>query len=262
MNFEKLAEPFSPNEIHWRVGQAGKKGNGQIWCKVMAYIDSRCIMNRLDEVAGPGNWRNEFMPIPTGGMLCGISLLIDGQWVTKWDGADNSDIEATKGGISDAMKRAAVQWGIGRYLYGIKESWAEISDNGKFYANCKIKVNGKEEWVSFHWNPPSLPDWAMPPKASGNTKVSSKREPEPEEPPKQTKQTKAGERRSIETVPEEHRPYCIQVEHEINHEVNTEAQLEIIAGLLKNKPEEVRSYIRPLYAAKLAIIKGNQQNAA
>jgi len=38
-------------------------------------------------------------------------------WVTKSDGADDSSIESAKGGISDSLKRAAVQYGIGRYLY-------------------------------------------------------------------------------------------------------------------------------------------------
>ena len=38
-------------------------------------------------------------------------------WVTKTDGADDTTIEGAKGGISDALKRAAVQFGIGRYLY-------------------------------------------------------------------------------------------------------------------------------------------------
>ena len=41
----------------------------------------------------------------------------DGEWIGKSDGADDSNIEAAKGGLSAALKRAAVQWGIARYLY-------------------------------------------------------------------------------------------------------------------------------------------------
>lgn len=179
INLKALAEPFEPKDIEWRIGQAGKKGNGDIWAKVLAYITNRAIMNRLDDVCGPGNWRNEFAAGPNGGVVCGISIRVpiasgidtvtkeaifrgDYEWVTKWDGAENTDIEAIKGGLSDAMKRAGVQWGIGRYLYNLDEGWAVVGDKGDHHANCKVKVNGKEEWVNFRWSPPELPAWAIP----------------------------------------------------------------------------------------------------
>jgi hypothetical protein len=75
--------------------------------------------------------------------------------VTKWDGAENTDIEAVKGGLSGAMKRAAVQWGIGRYLYDLDEGWANIHDRGRHSAKDK-----NNKW--FKWDPPELPPWALP----------------------------------------------------------------------------------------------------
>lgn len=53
------------------------------------------------------------------------------QWLTKWDGADDSDFESVKGGLSDSMKRAAVEWGVGRYLYGMTQIWVKIVQRGK-----------------------------------------------------------------------------------------------------------------------------------
>ena len=53
------------------------------------------------------------------------------EWITKYDGAPNTDIEAVKGGLSDASKRAAVQWGIGRYLYGMESVWVDVEQRGK-----------------------------------------------------------------------------------------------------------------------------------
>ncbi len=50
-------------------------------------------------------------------MICYLSIRCDGEWVTKSDGAGDTNIEAEKGGISDALKRAAQKFGIGRYLY-------------------------------------------------------------------------------------------------------------------------------------------------
>lgn len=167
IDFEKLKEPFDPREIEWRIAQAGETREGKIWAKVLAYITNRAIMNRLDDVVGPANWRNEYQPGPKGGVVCGLSILIGEQWITKWDGADNSDIEEIKGGLSDAMKRAAVQWGIGRYLYDLDEGWATIHDSkveGSRYANSKAKVNGQEKYLNFNWTPPTLPEWARPQK--------------------------------------------------------------------------------------------------
>lgn len=110
MSWERLAAPFSPEDIKHRKGPNGKQ---------LPYVTNRAIQDRLDEVMGPANWKNEFREWGQGspGVLCGLSLRIDNEWITKWDGAEQTDIEAVKGGLSDAMKRAAVQWGIGRYLY-------------------------------------------------------------------------------------------------------------------------------------------------
>jgi hypothetical protein len=162
---EALSAHFAPDDIEWRIGQAGKKDGGEIWAKAFAYITNRAIQDRLDAVVGPENWRNEYRPweIGTPGVLCGLSLKIDGEWVTKWDGAEQTDMEAMKGGLSGAMKRAAVQWGIGRYLYDLPEGWAKVGPQGRHFASqAKIKVAGKEERVSFKWDPPDLPKWALP----------------------------------------------------------------------------------------------------
>ena len=119
MNLKDLAEPFAPHDIEWRIGRAGEK-NDKVWATCLAYVTNRAIMQRLDDVCGPGNWRNEIKEWTTGspGVLSGISIRVgtaDGsEWVTKWDGAEQTDIESVKGGFSNAMKRAAVLWGIGR----------------------------------------------------------------------------------------------------------------------------------------------------
>jgi hypothetical protein len=180
IDLAKLREPFPPADIEWRVGRSGKH-NGKFWAQVLAYITNRAIMDRLDEVCGPENWRNEYQPwhtvtdknkCPIASQICGISIRINGEWVTKWDGASNTDIESVKGGLSDAMKRAAVQWGIGRYLYDLGDSYAQIDENGSRRDRIKWKEDGKdhEDWVK--WNPPRLPSWAVsgskPPADSGN----------------------------------------------------------------------------------------------
>jgi hypothetical protein len=104
-----LAQPTPPDEIKQRQGPGGK---------MLDYIDARYVMDTLDGMIGPENWRDEYVDRTDGSVRCGISILIDGEWVTKWDVGDPSDIEATLGSYSHAFKRAAVKWGIARDLYG------------------------------------------------------------------------------------------------------------------------------------------------
>lgn len=163
INFAALAEVFGADEIEWRIQQAGEK-NGRVWAICVPYVTNRAIQARLDEVAGPANWRNEFRPGPGGGVLCGLSLRVGGEWITKWDGAENTEVEGVKGGLSGAMKRAAVQWGIGRYLYALEESFATVHEAGRFRGRTKESTRGKNDGASFRWDPPSLPAWALPPR--------------------------------------------------------------------------------------------------
>ncbi|HEU0053413.1 MAG TPA: Rad52/Rad22 family DNA repair protein [Longimicrobium sp.] len=156
INYRALQAFFAADEIEWRVQQAGEK-NGRIWAIAVPYVTNRAIQSRLDDVVGPANWRNEFRPGPDGGVMCGISIRVGDEWVTKWDGAENTDVEGVKGGLSAAMKRAAVQWGIGRYLYALDESFAQIGDHGRFRGKTR-------DGASFRWDPPELPAWALPPR--------------------------------------------------------------------------------------------------
>ena len=169
MNLEDLKKPFPESDIEFRLQSSGMK-NGKPWGMCLAYVTNRAIMDRLDEVCGPENWINSFREWPNGGVLCIIGILVNGEWVHKQDGAENTQIEAIKGGLSSAMKRAAVQWGIGRYLYNLEAGWAEFTTNGKYTA--KVKGDGKEQW--FKWNPPALPSWALP--EGHKSRVSDRKE--------------------------------------------------------------------------------------
>ena len=154
MNLEDLKKPFPTEDLEWRIQRSGI-GNktGKPWAMVLCYLTNRAIQDRLDAVCGPENWKNEFAPGPAGGIVCGISIRIGDEWVAKWDGAENTQFEAVKGGLSDAMKRAAVHWGIGRYLYRLDAGWAQFSEDGAH----KDKIGD----AYYRWDPPPLPSWAM-----------------------------------------------------------------------------------------------------
>lgn len=158
MELSRLDDPFAPGDIEWRIQQSGKTGQGRVYAMVLAYVTNRAIMSRLDDVCGKGYWRNEYQPAPCGGVMCGISIKFDGEWITKWDAAENTQVEAVKGGMSGAMKRAAVQWGIGRYLYNLEEGFAQTSlEKNNSWNRAKTK-----DGTLFWWSPPTLPSWAIP----------------------------------------------------------------------------------------------------
>lgn len=146
IDFEALRAPFNPDEIEWRVGNTNREKTQGM---ALAYVTNRAIQQRLDDVVGPLNWKNEYKLWESKSQLCGISIYCEErkEWITKWDGAEQTDFEAVKGGLSDAMKRAAYQWGIGRYLYNLPAQWCPIEPVGKSY---RLSVT------------PTLPDWALP----------------------------------------------------------------------------------------------------
>lgn len=134
MNYEdmikRLREPFAFKDVEWKIQVTTQdKTRGM----AVAYIDSRAIQNRLDEIIGAFNWKNSFAPWKDNAQICGLSIYDDerGNWVTKYDGAENTDIEPIKGGLSDSFKRAACVWGIGRYLYELGGIWVEVEQRSK-----------------------------------------------------------------------------------------------------------------------------------
>ena len=140
---KKLTAPFEAKDVEWRIQQTTQDKSRGL---AVAFITSRAIQRRLDEMVGPFHWKTEFSPwhqIGNGSQLCALSIYNEErkEWVTKTDGAENSDIEPVKGGLSDSFKRAAVQWGIGRYLYSMGALWVDVEQRGK---NCYITESGRK----------------------------------------------------------------------------------------------------------------------
>ena len=102
-----LKRPFDPRKLKWRKGPGGKE---------LVYITARDVMDRLDEAVGVSGWESSYKEV-MGRVVCELTLCIEGKYITKCDGADDTAIEGAKGALSDALKRAAVQFGVGRYLY-------------------------------------------------------------------------------------------------------------------------------------------------
>jgi Rad52/22 family double-strand break repair protein len=159
--FLRLAAPFADDDVQFKPQAV--KGNRAL---AIAYIDARAVMDRLDEVLGPANWQDEYHLLPDGAMLCKLSVRVDGEWIAKTDVGSPSDQpdggDRTKAAVSDALKRAAVKLGIGRYLYNLPHQWADYDPV-------------RRQFVS----PPRLPEWATAKGKAAGPRPKADDRPEP-----------------------------------------------------------------------------------
>lgn len=135
--WEKLREPFPPERISWRIqSTAPMKDNYVKWVMLIPYIDGRDVMNRLDDVLGPANWKDQYRTASTleiPGVICRLSIFDGENWIAKEDGADarsnkGGEPMQFKGLLSDALKRSAVKFGIGRQLYDMDPVYIDGKD--------------------------------------------------------------------------------------------------------------------------------------
>jgi len=147
----------------WRV-QSYSKFKPSASC--VAYIDARDVMDLLDNVVGPENWQNQYK-IVGNDMVAGIGIKCGDDWVWKWDTGAESNIDAEKGHMSDAFKRACVKWGVGRFLYDLDIQHVDANEK-KSGGNYPYPVdkNGKRvydltEFINNRNKPaPPPPDYA------------------------------------------------------------------------------------------------------
>lgn len=142
-----LAAPFDPAEVKFKP--AVVSGNRAM---ALAYVDARVIQDRLDEVLGVMGWQDSYKVLPDGSVMCRLRIKLGEQWITKVDVGGQSEQpdggDRTKAAFSDALKRAAVKFGIGRYLYRLPALWVDYDPH-------------KRQFV----RPPTLPAAALPKKA-------------------------------------------------------------------------------------------------
>ena len=148
--FAELAKPFPAQEIQWKVQSVSRDRRRAL---VLAYLDARAIMDRLDAIVGPAGWTDSYEVYPvaeTGNQQlarakCSLTIL----GITKEDVGESSmttdQASSVKAAVSDALKRAAVKFGVGRYLYRLDSTWVDYDDTKK----APLET-------------PALPAWALP----------------------------------------------------------------------------------------------------
>ena len=119
-----LAAPFDPARVRFKP--AVVTGNRAL---ALAYVDARVIQDRLDQVLGVEGWQDDYECLPDGSVVCRLRLRLGEDWVTKVDVGSPSEQpdggDRLKAAFSDALKRAAVKFGIGRYLYRLPSQWVD-----------------------------------------------------------------------------------------------------------------------------------------
>jgi hypothetical protein len=119
-----LAAPFELNEIKFKPQTVS--GNRAL---AVPFVDARVIQDRLDEVLGVMGWQDSYQFLPDGSVLCRLQVRLGSEWITKEDVGGQSEQpdegDRRKAAVSDALKRAAVKFGIGRYLYRLKPQWVD-----------------------------------------------------------------------------------------------------------------------------------------
>lgn len=128
-DWAKLAEPFPDAEIKMRPGAATYDHKPECQGKScrdtkdpnkhhqFSYVDARAVAQRLDDILTPEGWTFTCNVIPGSDIVKG--RLEIGTNVREDHGYPNSerDEEPIKAATSDALKRCAVLFGIGRHLY-------------------------------------------------------------------------------------------------------------------------------------------------
>lgn len=109
-----LRRPFSAEAIKFKVQTVFKGASG---CYVVAYIDARLVIERLNRVAGE-LWAPAYERVAGSDKLLVCGLTIDG--VTRPDVGDTPK-GLSKDLWSDALKRSAVQFGVGVSVYALPQ---------------------------------------------------------------------------------------------------------------------------------------------
>jgi hypothetical protein len=153
---DALGAPFDPKDVKFKPQMV--KNNR---CLAMAYIDARLIQDRLDAVLGVENWEDAYKILPDGSVMCRLRIKLGDRWISKTDVGSPSEQpdggDRLKAAFSDALKRAAVKFGIGRYLYRLPAQWVDYDPVKKQIAQV-----------------PQLPAFALP-----NGKAAPKSAPVP-----------------------------------------------------------------------------------
>ena len=138
---ERLTAPFPAALIHWKP-QIFSPDRARVM--LVPYLDARAVQARLDELCAD-DWQFAVQAIPGNMRALKGRLTLMGVAREDIGEAPEGSADTLKAASSDALKRCALQFGIGRYLHDVPGCWADWNEDQRRPLTR-----------------PELPDWARP----------------------------------------------------------------------------------------------------
>lgn len=115
----ELRRPFTPAAVRFKVQANLGPKDAPTGGLVVCYIDARLVVERLNLIV-PDRWSDSYEPFGSGLMWCHLTV----------DGITRSDVGEGQGKalVSDALKRAAVKFGVGVSLYATPSMFVKVAD--------------------------------------------------------------------------------------------------------------------------------------
>src|SRR5258708_27450649 len=134
---QALAAPFEATEVKFKPQTVS--GNRAL---AVPFGDARVIQDRLDDVLGVMGWQDSYECLPDGSVVCRLKIRLGDEWITKEDVGGPSEQpdegDRRKAAFSDALKRAAVKFGIGRYLYRLPNQWVDYDPHKRQFLQTPV----------------------------------------------------------------------------------------------------------------------------
>jgi hypothetical protein len=144
----ELSAPFTTIGLDGKIYPAHKWFQKTKQGGCVPYIDARQVMQRLNDVLGIEGWSNQLIETTSAGLICELSIIVNGQQITKSNVGTKSAFEAEKGQASDAIKRAAVAFGIGAYIYEISPVTIKMA-GGKLVTEKNEPLDSPDKLTSY-----------------------------------------------------------------------------------------------------------------
>ncbi len=123
-----LTAPFAVEDISWKINNIMTTQRGT-FAMITYHIDARAVQKRLNDALGIFGWSFKFEE--ANGFVHG--KLEISNCIREDVGYPNSELskEPMKDAVSDALKRCAVHFGIGHFLYGMDSFFISVEQGAK-----------------------------------------------------------------------------------------------------------------------------------
>ena len=163
--FRALQEPFPVKYLSWTVIATKKDKSDAL---VSPYVGRHHIMARFDDVLGPMNWQTGVQG-QVGYLIKGIGIRFEKseEWVWRWEPGvyiaatdkNRRRIEVL-GSATVGLRRAAIEWGVGRYLKFITAQWVPYDSFTKKIREAPHIENQTFWWALPYDHPVAIEKWA------------------------------------------------------------------------------------------------------